>query len=79
MKLMYWKCLSLDDADVYSIREKTRKEAKRVREELGVERFGPPTKVVLEYKNGFDLMQSCLGENRGIELMVSEFGPEEGP
>jgi len=74
MKLTYWKAERLDDADAYSIREKTRKAALAKLAEYedtdyGV-RFGPLVKVTLDYSDGFELMECLLGEGRGSELML---------
>ena len=65
MKLTYWYCECLNDAQQYNIREKTRRQAIIMRDYLGAERFGPPTKVSVEYWSGFDLMRDCLSEGGG--------------
>jgi hypothetical protein len=65
MKLTYWYAECLRDSEVYSIRERTRKEALAQREERGTENYGPVTKVSIEYDDGFSLMQECMGEGRG--------------
>ncbi len=63
MKLTYWYRECLHDSDVYSIREKTKKEALRVVDEhCNPEDYGPPIKVTVEYDDGFDLMKECSGE-----------------
>ena len=62
MKLVYWKCRHLTDADCYSIRERTRKEAKAERERFSPEDFTEPYKVEVEYFSGFELMCWCTGE-----------------
>ena len=62
--LNYWYAQCMNDSDVYSIREQTRKEAKALRDE-NPESYGDIVKVALEYHRAFDLMQDCLGENRG--------------
>ena len=64
MKLTYWYSECPDDSNVYSIRAGTRKEA----EELIAQAYRPdtweaPTKVEIEYRNGFDLMMQCSDEN----------------
>jgi hypothetical protein len=71
MKLRYWVCRCLDDSEAYNIRSKTKKEAKARREEAGPERFSAPYKVELEYKDGFDLADSLLGEGKGLEILTN--------
>ncbi len=68
MKLTYWVCECLNDGDVYNIREKTRKAAVALSEEYGGHpNYGPPIKVTVEYRDGFDLLQMALGESRIAE------------
>jgi hypothetical protein len=56
MKLTYWYAKCLDDDNAYSIRTRTKKDCKGQR--AGDEdSYGPPVKVTIEYKDGFDLMQ----------------------
>lgn len=75
MKLQYWVCECLDDSSCYNIRTKTKKEAVRLREANGgAERFGPPTKVILEYEDGFDLMMNCMGEGGPYGLSITPGG-----
>ena len=64
MKLTYWCCACLDDHYVYSIRAKTRKEAlrRKLEEDEGGESYGEPTKVTVEYRDGFELLSLCLEE-----------------
>ena len=63
MKLIYWYAECLDDGDCYSIRTKTKRDCKEIREELGEERYAPPVKVVIEYADGFDLMEQLSDES----------------
>ena len=68
MKLTYWHCQHKTDADCYSIRERTKKEALRmIREHWCKTDFDVADlkKVTIEYKDGFDLMQLCLTESAG--------------
>lgn len=70
MKLIYWRSQCLDDSDCYSIRRKTKKEVKaelKFRATRSIE-FGPIEKVTMEYKDGFELMDACLCEDRGNYL-----------
>lgn len=66
MKLTYWVCVALNDTRAYSIRARTRREAKAQREADGPKRYGRPQKVTVEYKDAFDLVCHALGEG-GIE------------
>ena len=67
MKLVYWCAPCRDDGAAYNIRARTRKEANEKRVEFGVERFDKPTKVTIEYKNAFDLIDHALGEGGIVE------------
>jgi hypothetical protein len=67
--LTYWYCACLDDADAYSIIAKTKKEAvaqraERNRDRLG-DRYAPPEKRVIQYRDAFDLFDWCTGEGGG--------------
>ena len=62
MKLVYWCAACLDDSRSYNIRTTTRREANQQRKEYGPERFGKPKKVIIEYRNAFDLITRVLGE-----------------
>lgn len=64
MKLVYWFAKCEDDADCYSIREKTKAAAEAKKKELGEDRFGKVKKVTVEYESGFDLMKTCMSEGR---------------
>lgn len=66
MKLVYWLARCKDDHASYSIRAKTRKECKRLREESGEESYGPVERIEIEYADGFDLLRRALGEG-GVE------------
>jgi hypothetical protein len=54
--LTYWVAENLEDSHVYNIRAKTKKEAEAQKIEYGAERFGEVKKVVIRYKDAFDLM-----------------------
>lgn len=66
MKLTYWIADCWDDAVCYSLRAKTKKECNALREEKhqqeGRYNYGPPRKVVIEYADGFDLVDQLLCE-----------------
>jgi hypothetical protein len=64
MKLTYWIADCLDDSDVYSIRERTKKECAARRQVLGEQGYGKPRKVTVEYSDGFDLLNQCTCEGR---------------
>ena len=70
MKLTYWTAEALNEDPSYNIQARTKKAAKAIVAERGQNNYGPITKVVLEYKDGFDLLDACLTE-RGITLQVS--------
>jgi len=69
MKLTYWKAACLYDSNCYSIRAKTKKECKRLLEEAGGagEDYDEVEKVVIEYKDGFDLMMELIGYEGGSD------------
>jgi hypothetical protein len=62
MKLTYWYAKLEDDANCYSIRERTKREAVAEKNLRGPERFGPVVKVEVEYASAFDLMKDCMSE-----------------
>jgi hypothetical protein len=62
MKLTYWYAERLDDSNVYSVRARTRREAKAHIAEYDHADYGPIVKVTVEYDNAFDLMAQCTGE-----------------
>jgi hypothetical protein len=66
MKLFYWYSECLRDSDAYSAIGKTKKE---VLEKIkGRDYYGPVEKKVIEYRNGFDLLELLTSEDgcRGI-------------
>jgi len=63
MKLTYWYAECNNDSDVYSIRTRTKREAKETIAERGHSEFGLIRKVTIEYKDAFDLMQACSMED----------------
>ncbi len=77
MTLTYWCCENLMDSKVYNIRARTKREAARLRDEYGPERFGLPVKQVVEYADAFDLIESALGEG-GIEQFPVDTAPPRG-
>ena len=64
MTLTYWICMHRTDSNCYSIRAKTKREAARLRDEDGAEKYDPPKKVTVEYSGAFDLMFQCSEESR---------------
>jgi hypothetical protein len=65
MKVTYWYAKCLNDSDAYSIREKTKKAAKKMRDEIHSgypNSYAPIVKVTVEYKSGFDLIRMAAGE-----------------
>ena len=61
MRLTYWCATNLADSKVYSIRARTRKEARAVLSEQDSEDYTEVRKVTVEYRDGFDLLMECLG------------------
>ena len=70
MKLTFWYARCEDDGDCYSIRERTKKEALRVKARSHGN-YGEVEKVVLEYSDGFDLMDGVAGESGVHTLRVN--------
>ena len=66
MKLTYWVADYLIDSACYSIRAKTRREViAEVAAAYRPESYSKPRKVVVEYRDAFDLLeQCCSGEDR---------------
>ncbi|MBT4086739.1 MAG: hypothetical protein HOE83_23325 [Alphaproteobacteria bacterium] len=62
MKLTYWVAAHQFDSKCYSIRCRTKKSAVAEKEYRGAENYGPVVKVVVEYDNGFDLLEQITGE-----------------
>ena len=64
MKLIYWKATCNFDSDCYSIRTKTKKECKRLVEVRSAfpGDYEEPEKIVIEYKNAFDLVEILSNE-----------------
>ena len=61
-KLTYWVAPIKDDHRCYNIRTKTKREALALVEEYGAERFGKVQKVVVYYRDAFDLATHAMGE-----------------
>lgn len=63
MRVSYWYARCDEDADCYSIRERTRKAARATMADRGFpEDFGPLVKVTVEYSSGFELLKYALSE-----------------
>lgn len=62
MKLTYWVSRRLDDHQCYNIRCKTRRELVEILREADPTVYTKPFKVVVEYRNAFDLLYQCLDE-----------------
>jgi len=72
MRLTYWQAINHGDSECYNIRCKTKKEAVAVLANIwNPGDFGPIEKVVLEYADGFELMECLLGEGRENSLRVN--------
>jgi hypothetical protein len=75
-RLIYWCCAILDDSRSYNIRAKTKREAADQRQRFGAARFGPPTKIVIEYRDAFDLMIELTGEGASMLEQAAEDATE---
>ena len=62
MRLTYWYSQCPDDSDVYSIREKTKREALAQIAIRGDTDWPKPVKVSLQYIDSFDLLEACSNE-----------------
>jgi hypothetical protein len=65
MRLTYWFAPCLDDSLAYSVRARTKREAQDLLAEIGDDerhRFGPLSKIIVEYDDGFDLLYQCNHE-----------------
>ena len=62
MKCQYWYSKCLTDAEVYSIRCRSKKKAEREIKELNHHRWGPLVLVKVEAKSMFDLISEALSE-----------------
>jgi|SaaInlStandDraft_2_1057019.scaffolds.fasta_scaffold772672_1 hypothetical protein len=62
MKLSYFVCHNLVDHALYNIRARGKKEANALRDaEEYPEEWSKAYRVIVEYKNGFDLVEKCMG------------------
>jgi len=63
MKLTYWRAACKNDSSSYDIRTKTKKECLKQLEFFKPWEFEKPEKIIIEFKDNFHLLDSCLGEN----------------
>ena len=68
MKLTYWVAIQHDDNKCYNLRAKTKKELLEKIKEAYWNKYDKPKKVTIEYKDSFDLMRQCLGDEGYLEL-----------
>ena len=69
MKLTYWVAHCENDHRCYNLRAKTRREIVAALADIHptlAQDYGPPLKVVVEYDDGFDLVEQAMGES-GID------------
>ena len=66
MKLEYWVAQHKTDSRAYNLRAKSLSACKHLREEMGSDNYGRPTKVTVTYADAFNLLDQCLGEGGGI-------------
>lgn len=74
MTLTFWQAANESQGDDYSIRTQTRRECLAELAELPEDLrrdYAEPVKVIMTYSSGFELMRSCLGENRGWDLVAN--------
>jgi hypothetical protein len=68
MKLSYWYAPCVSDANCYSIRAKTKREAKRLKADhdeccdMSSDKMGDVVKITVEYADAFDLLTICQSE-----------------
>ena len=78
MKLTYWIAEDLDDGcaveELMHIRSSSRKGCKEQIESIGGN-YDKPRKIVVEYANGFDLLDQALA---GLNLAYFEKEEEDG-
>lgn len=68
-RLVYWIADCLSDRPCYSIRDKTRRGCSAQRHaRQDADDFGKPRKVVIEYRDAFDLMNQLTQEGGGEGL-----------
>lgn len=60
--LTYWVAECLRDSQCYSLRAKTKKECQALKDKDQREIYGHVHKVVVEYRDAFDLMYLALSE-----------------
>ena len=80
-KVTVWKATREDDSDVYSIRTRTKRECQKERAEnhQPVEKYGatfkPCKKIVIPYRDTFELISTVCGEGgcRAWEITEKEF------
>jgi hypothetical protein len=73
MKLTYWVCNQETDHQCYNLRARTKREVLEMKRNHGGAGYSQPFKVIVEYKDAFDLMDQCMtegsiDENLPIEL-----------
>jgi hypothetical protein len=67
-KLEYWVAPHKSDARCYWIRAKTRREVDILRWKSGDgDSYHEPTKVVVEYRDSYDILEQCLSEGGLLE------------
>lgn len=72
MKLTYWSIECMEDSNAYDIRTKTKREAlAKLADHFDPEGFASVVeRITIEYADGFDLLDSCLGEGREGTMVV---------
>lgn len=71
MKLVFWEAKCLNDSDCYSIRTKTKKECLFQISTSDWHKYEPPEKIILEYKDSFELLSVFAGEGGYRQLQVN--------
>jgi len=61
VKVTYWLAPRLNDSPVYSLRARTKREVLAKIASGDASDFGPVEKVVIEYRDAFDLVQQLVG------------------
>tara|TARA_R110000803_G_scaffold18136_1_gene48692 strand:- start:323 stop:574 length:252 start_codon:yes stop_codon:yes gene_type:complete len=75
MKMSYFVCRNLDEHALYNIRARGKKEANAIRDaKENPEGWTKAYRVNVEYTNGFDLLEKCMGwadSPDGVEAELS--------
>lgn len=66
MKIQYWAAKCLNDARVYNLRARTKKQLQELVQKEPPRSYGPPSKVLIEVKDSFELVCLLLDKGGGF-------------